>query len=73
MTLQGDVVAVSEGCLIMRTATNDLWRLAAPPPTGELLGQSVTVSGETAAPGTCDGAGPALIVSHVVFAEKMAR
>ncbi len=68
--LQGDVVAVSDGCLIMRTATNDIWRLAAAPPSGDLLGKNVTVWGTAAGVGAC-GAGPAMIVSHAVYAEPV--
>ena len=69
-TLQGDVVGVSEGCLILRTKQNDLWRLSAMPPSGDLVGKHVTVSGVAAAPGAC-GVGPAMTVSHAVYAERL--
>jgi len=68
--LQGDVIAVDDGCLILRTSANDLWRLAAAPPSGDLLGKRVTVWGAPANAGTCSG-GPAMVVSHAVYAEPV--
>ncbi len=66
--LEGDIVAVSDGCLMMRTGNNEIWRLAAAPPSGDLLGKRVMVWGSTAATGTC-GAGPTMLVNHAVYAE----
>ncbi|MEM9494501.1 MAG: DUF5818 domain-containing protein [Pseudomonadota bacterium] len=71
-SLQGNVVAVSDGCLILRTDDDDLWRLAAAPPTGDLLGKHVTVWGVPAAAAACGG-GPAMTVSHAVYADPVGK
>ena len=69
-SLQGEVVAVSDGCLILRTERDEIWRLAAAPPSGDLLGKNLTVWGTAAGVDAC-GAGPAMVVSHAVYAEPM--
>ena len=72
ISLSGDVVGADDGCLILRDANNTQWRLAAAPPSGELIGKHVTVWGVAARTGTC-GAGPSMLVSHAVYAEPWAR
>ena len=69
-SLQGEVVAVSDGCLILRTERDEIWRLAAAPPSGDLLGKNLIVWGTAAGVDAC-GAGPAMVVSHAVYAEPM--
>ena len=68
VSLSGDVIASANGCLILQTNDKKIWRLAAAPPSGELLGKRVTVWGAEASAQSC-GAGPSMIVSHAVYAE----
>jgi len=67
-SLSGEVIDADQGCLVLKTKNDQLWRLAAAPPSGGLLGKSVTVWGTQTASTAC-GAGPSMLVSHAVYAE----
>lgn len=68
MSLSGQVTGAVDGCLVMRSESGETWRLASTPPSGEMIGKTVTVWGVAASGGAC-GAGPSMIVSHAVYAE----
>lgn len=67
-TLSGEIVDTYQGCLILRAEDDSMWRLAAAPPIGELIGKKVMVWGDHATSQACDG-GPAMLVNHAVFVE----
>lgn len=67
-SLSGEVTDFYEGCLLLKTNDNRLWRLAAAPPSGDLLGKKVMVWGTPGVGGTCGG-GASMVVSHAVYAE----
>jgi len=70
-SLTGEVTDVYEDCLLLKTSDNRLWRLAAAPPSGDLLGKKVMVWGKPGVGGTCGG-GASMVVSHAVYAEPWA-
>lgn len=70
-SLTGEVTDVYEDCLLLKTSDNRLWRLAAAPPSGDLLGKKVMVWGTPGVGGTCGG-GASMVVSHAVYAEPWA-
>lgn len=70
--LTGDVIDSYNGCLLLKTKDDQLWRLAAAPPSGELIGKTVTVWGTQSVSAAC-GQGPSLLVSHAVYAEPWAQ
>lgn len=67
-SLSGEVTDAENGCLLLKTSDNRLWRLAASPPSGDLLGKKVTVWGTAGVGETCGGAA-SMVVSHAVYAE----
>lgn len=67
-SLSGDIVDTYQGCLILRAKDDSMWRLAAAPPIGHMLGKTVTVWGTHATSEACNG-GPAMLVNQAVFAE----
>lgn len=67
-SLSGEVTDAENGCLLLKTSDNRLWRLAASPPSGDLLGKKVTVWGTAGIGETCGGAA-SMVVSHAVYAE----
>jgi hypothetical protein len=67
-SLSGEIVDTYQGCLILRAEDDSMWRLAAAPPIGELIGKKVMVWGDHATSQACDG-GPAMLVNHAVFVE----
>ena len=69
--LSGNVIDAADGCLVLKTDNDMFWRLAASPPSGELLGKHITVWGVAIKGGAC-GDGPSMLVSHAVYAEPWA-
>ena len=68
-SLTGEIVRSFDGCFSLLAEDGKIWRLAATPMSDdEILGQTVTVWGTTSNSNIC-GDGPAMNVSHAIYAE----
>ncbi len=69
ISLRGEIVDSTDGCLLLKTDNDVLRRLSTTQPADDLLGKEVTVWGTMSSNGAC-GAGASILISHAVYAER---
>jgi LysM repeat protein len=69
ISLRGEIVDSTDGCLLLKTDNGVLRRLSATQPADDLLGKEVTVWG-TMSSGSACGGGASILISHAVYAER---
>ncbi len=69
VTLRGEIVNSSDGCLLLKIENDVVRRLSTTQPADDLLGKEVTVWGVPTRGGAC-GDGASILISHAVYAER---
>ncbi len=69
ISLRGEIVDNTNGCLLLKTDNDVLRRLSTTQSADDLLGKEVTVWGTMSSNGAC-GAGASILISHAVYAER---
>ncbi len=69
ISLRGEIVDSTDGCLLLKTDNDVLRRLSTTQPANDLLGKEVTVWGTMSSNGAC-GDGASILISHAVYAER---
>jgi LysM repeat protein len=69
ISLRGEIVDSTDGCLLLKTDNDVLRRLSTTQPADDLLGKEVTVWGTMSQNGACGG-GASILISHAVYAER---
>ncbi|NOX82086.1 MAG: LysM peptidoglycan-binding domain-containing protein [Alphaproteobacteria bacterium] len=69
ISLRGEIVDSTNGCLLLKTDNDVLRRLSTTQPADDLLGKEVTVWGTMSSNGACGG-GASILISHAVYAER---
>jgi len=67
ISLRGEIVDSTDGCLLLKTDNDVLRRLSTTQPADDLLGKEVTVWGTMTRDGAC---GASILISHAVYAER---
>jgi LysM repeat protein len=67
ISLRGEIVDSTDGCLLLKTDNDVLRRLSTTQPADDLLGKEVTVWGTMTRDDTC---GASILISHAVYAER---
>ncbi len=67
-SISGEVADISQGCLVLMGADNQIWRLVATLDAETLIGKRITAWGTSTRSGAC-GVGPSMLISHAIYAE----